>query len=191
MTWSTGDRATLRFQAEPPPAPVLLEAFFKPFLAPGQLDLQRIQVYLSGHPVGEWQASRNTFETYRLEIEASSFPGKRVLYSRIPDTRLRSARCARCRSRSARSGACHDLGPPEPRLLRVITFRAKVSNVESGFCIGQADNRRFGNGLSSFRNPDRVASRQRPAERPFSWRRHDHHPNSTADHNLDHRPSPG
>ena len=79
------------FSAEPPPAPVLLEAFFKPFLAPGQLDLQRIQVYLSGHPVGEWQASRNTFETYRLEIEASSFPGKRVLYSRIPDTRLRSA----------------------------------------------------------------------------------------------------
>ena len=41
-------------------------------------------------------------------------PGKRALYSRIPDTRLRSARCARCRSRSACSGACHDLGPPEP-----------------------------------------------------------------------------
>ena len=88
MTWSTGDRATLRFQAEPPPAPVLLEAFFKPFLAPGQLDLQRIQVYLSGHPVGEWQASKNTFETYRLEIEAGSFPenGSFILEFRTPDS---------------------------------------------------------------------------------------------------------
>ena len=88
MTWSTGDRATLRFQAKPPPAPVLLEAFFKPFLAPGQLDLQRIQVYLSGQPVGEWQASRNTFETYRLEIEAGSFPenGPFILEFRTPDS---------------------------------------------------------------------------------------------------------
>ena len=88
LTWSTGDRATLRFQAEPPPAAVLLEAFFKPFLAPGQLDLQRIQVYLSGHPIGEWQASRNTFETYRLEIKAGSFPenGPFILEFRTPDS---------------------------------------------------------------------------------------------------------
>ena len=88
LTWSTGDRASLRLQADPPATPVLLEAFFKPFLAPGQLDLQRIQVYLSGHPVGEWQASRNTFETHRLEIEAGLFPetGPFILEFRTPDS---------------------------------------------------------------------------------------------------------
>ncbi len=88
VTWSTGDRASLRFQAPLPEEPVLLEAFFKPFLAPGQLDLQRIQVYLSGQLVGEWQASKNSFETYRLEIEAGSFPkaGPFILEFRTPDS---------------------------------------------------------------------------------------------------------
>ena len=88
MTWSTGDRATLRFQVESPQAPVLLEAFFKPFLAPGQLDLQRVQVYLSGQAVGEWRASINSFETYRLEIGAGSFPknGVFILEFRTPDS---------------------------------------------------------------------------------------------------------
>ena len=88
VTWSTGDKASLRFQTDPPATPILLEAFFKPFLAPGQLDSQRIQVYLDGQPVGEWQASRNGFKTYRLEIEAGSFPeaGPFVLEFRTPDS---------------------------------------------------------------------------------------------------------
>ena len=88
MTWSTGDRATLHFQTEPPPGPVLLEALFKPFLAPGQLDLQRIRVFLSGHPVGEWRASRNTFDKYRLEIEPGLFPenGSFILEFWTPDS---------------------------------------------------------------------------------------------------------
>ena len=88
VIWSTGDRASLQFQAEPPATPVLLEVLFKPFLAPGQLDSQRIQVVLSGQPVGEWQASKNGFETYRLEIEAGSFPetGPFILEFRTPDS---------------------------------------------------------------------------------------------------------
>ena len=88
FTWSTGNRASLQLQAEPPATPVLLETFFKPFLAPGQLDLQRIQVYLGGQPVGEWQASKNGFQIYRLEIEAGSFPkaGPFTLEFRTPDS---------------------------------------------------------------------------------------------------------
>ena len=87
VTWSTGDRASLRFQTQPPEAPVLLEAFFKPFLAPGQLDSQRIQVVLDGESVGEWRASKNSFRIFRLEIEAGSFPeaGPFVLEFRTPD----------------------------------------------------------------------------------------------------------
>ena len=75
LTWSTGDRATLRFQAEPPPAAVLLEAFFKPFLAPGQLDLQRIQVYLSGAPDRRVAGVQEHFETIVWKSKRAH-PGK-------------------------------------------------------------------------------------------------------------------
>ena len=88
MTWSTGKRATLRLQTESPPSSVLLEALFKPFLAPGRLDLQRVQVYLNGDMLGVWQASTNSFETYRLEIDAGSFPPGEpfTLEFRTPDS---------------------------------------------------------------------------------------------------------
>ena len=74
MHWSLGEQARLQLAVRGARGPVALEAFFKPFLVPGQLDSQRIRIYADGRQVGEWLASEDTFRIYRLEIAADHMP---------------------------------------------------------------------------------------------------------------------
>ena len=87
MHWSLGEQARLHLAVQGARGPVVLEAFFKPFLAPGQLDSQRIRIYADGRKVGEWLASEDTFRTYRLAIPAHSMPEPETvsLEFRTPD----------------------------------------------------------------------------------------------------------
>ena len=66
--WSVGNRAALHFQVDKTKGPIILEASLKPFLIPGQLEAQRIQIYANGFRVGDWLAFKDDFEVYRLEI---------------------------------------------------------------------------------------------------------------------------
>ena len=87
MIWSKGTAASIHFQVREVTSPVVLEAFFKPFLAPPHLDAQQIEVYLNDQPVGEWLASEDTFQTYRLEIPQVAFreSDEALLEFRTPD----------------------------------------------------------------------------------------------------------
>ena len=87
MIWSKGTAASMHFQVREVTSPVVLEAFFKPFLAPPHLDAQQVEVYLNDQPVGEWLASEDTFQTYRLEIPQVAFreSGEALLEFRTPD----------------------------------------------------------------------------------------------------------
>ena len=89
LIWTVGRQADLRLEVERPPRAVVLEAFFKPFLATGELDSQRIQVRLNGKSAGVWTATENQFQIFRMRLEAHLFPesGEVILSLETPDSR--------------------------------------------------------------------------------------------------------
>lgn len=70
LTWTDGKTAELHMSIAKPKSDITMKATFNPFLVPGKLDRQKIDVMINGNKTGEWDAS--TGGDYKIIIPKDS-----------------------------------------------------------------------------------------------------------------------
>jgi hypothetical protein len=85
--WTDRGRAALVFSLPQPKGrtKLTLLIFGGPFVAPGKLDAQRVQVELNDQPIANWTISRAEPQGRAIEIPVTVLREKNVLVFRLPD----------------------------------------------------------------------------------------------------------
>lgn len=85
--WTSRGRAALIFSLETPPSGhrVTLSIFGTPFLAPGQLNSQRVTVKLNDEQIADWSLRNSEPELHSIEVPVSALRDRNVLTFILPD----------------------------------------------------------------------------------------------------------
>jgi hypothetical protein len=82
--WTDGDEAAFIF-AVADPADTLLTISVTPFLVPGRLHVQRVELILNGHSLTRLELSGDGPAVYEVNLPRSVLSQKNVLVFRLPD----------------------------------------------------------------------------------------------------------
>jgi hypothetical protein len=85
--WTVGEEAVLELTLPPVPEDVVLEVMLRPFLAPGKLDSQRVQIRIDRRKAGEWILASPGFQAKTLTLPRDLFErgGKVLIGLLTPD----------------------------------------------------------------------------------------------------------
>ncbi len=84
--WNDGDQAEFRFALPPPGGDIIFDASFVPFLRPGKIERQSVQIAANGTPITEWVASSEGVSSFSAVIPRSLVrDGSLVLTLQFPD----------------------------------------------------------------------------------------------------------
>jgi hypothetical protein len=85
--WTVSGEAELEVRLPSAPGDITLEVSLRPFLAPGKLDRQRVQIQIDRKIVGEWLLDSPNFQIHTLTLPPSLFehPGDVLIGFVLPD----------------------------------------------------------------------------------------------------------
>ena len=88
FTWTVGKRASLVMRLSKPRSVVSLTATLNPFLHPGALDRQSVEILVNGRKVGRWTINRRGYRPQSMDIPPNFFSdlGQTILTFETPDS---------------------------------------------------------------------------------------------------------
>jgi glycosyltransferase involved in cell wall biosynthesis len=82
--WTLGETAALTFRADDERGLELIIAL-EPFLCPGTIEAQRVEILLNGNALAQLQLSKAELEAHRFDLSQSSLKSENVLEFLLPD----------------------------------------------------------------------------------------------------------